>query len=156
MPENQLVEVQESKPLAAEFGGKTRSMVGFSPKFIIKHLSDHAEGVDGLHPSCSPSCLAKHVRGKDTKLGREEAKRSLAPAFKAGLDDGIFIVKEYEPPGSGHGRLIGWKKFEGTEIDIQNALVQLERAKRRKELNEEYFHRANCILQTFARTEGQQ
>ena len=94
---------------------------------------------------CSVGCMARTMFQRNTLANRTAVRQRIAPLFKALLKRDKFLVIEYDQ--SDHGKINACKILEGTDqLEKQYAMSQLERMRKRGQMNEETFQHANEVV----------
>jgi hypothetical protein len=129
------------------------SVSGFKLALAIEHLMYHLETKPN-QPSypkwCSVGCMARTMFGRDTASNRARIRDRMHKIFKTMLAQGKFLAVEYcEKTGKGAkiGQIVACKIYEqASPQEAQYAARQIERMRRRRQLNEELLARANQLI----------
>jgi hypothetical protein len=135
------------KPELHKVGERALSTHGFRQDIFEEHLYAH---LGTANPWCSMSCAARTFTGRDTKKGRIGIRKRLSRAFNTFLEHGLFLAIEYAPRGSGHnGEALAVKLYQPAATDpkqLQHAIEQTERMRRRKLITDDNYAKARTIL----------
>ena len=142
--------LRDNKGELIPIGERTLSTSGFRTVLALEHLRSHLE--TRSRQWCAIGCLVRTFEGRNTKKGRQQMRRRLAPLFRAALNEGLFLTIEYEERSKGkHGKAVAIKLFSTKHDEKERAYAreQLRRMSARKEITIENFERANQLLLSF-------
>lgn len=132
------------QPDLINIGPRTLSTRGFRHDVLLEHLTLNAEWSD-------IGTLARVFLGRNTETNRAAMRRRLPTAFRWFLDRDCFLLIEYAQHNGGlHGKALAVKLYRGQQgLERQHAGEQIERMRKRKEINTQKFERAQQLLLLF-------
>jgi hypothetical protein len=133
-----------TQPALINIGPRTLSVRGFRHDALAEHLALNKEWSD-------IGTLARIFLGRNTESNRSGIRNRLPRAFRWFLDKNCFLLIEYAQHGNGfHGKALAVKLYQGQQgLEREHAGEQLERMRRRKEINTQKFERAQQLLLLF-------
>lgn len=126
--------------------GKNRNLStrGWTKDAAEEHLKWHL--TQKRDRWCAIECMAKVMFARNTEANRVRVRERIARLAKEVLLHGHWILREYDQ--SDHGRVKAVKFYEKniSGQEDQAALSQLNRARRRKEVDEQTYETIRVIL----------
>lgn len=134
------------KPELVEIGNRSISVNGWRYDLAEEHIKWHSSH---KNKACSVECMARTMFSRNTPTNCDKVRKNMSTLFRRMLDNGMFMLIEYDHSPGGRGKIKAAKIFDrenASDKDIAEATYQIERMVKRKQISESKVSKALEIL----------